>query len=85
MDEANTQSVQVSEKSRLAAFLLAFFLGGFGIHRFYVGKGKSGILMIILTISVIGLPIVGIWATIDWIMILFGAFSDSNGKKLKTW
>ena len=27
-----------SNKSRLVAFLLSFFLGGLGVHRFYVGK-----------------------------------------------
>ena len=37
----------VSEKSRLAAALLAFFLGGLGIHRFYVGKVGTGIAIIL--------------------------------------
>ncbi|MDR2352136.1 MAG: TM2 domain-containing protein, partial [Deltaproteobacteria bacterium] len=39
-----------SQKSRLAAFLLCFFLGYLGIHRFYVGKIGSGVVMILLTI-----------------------------------
>ncbi|MBQ3755018.1 MAG: TM2 domain-containing protein, partial [Clostridia bacterium] len=33
-----------SPKSRLVATLLCFFLGGLGIHRFYVGKVGTGIL-----------------------------------------
>ena len=33
-----------SPKSRLVAFLLCFFLGELGIHRFYVGKVGTGLL-----------------------------------------
>lgn len=83
--QVNTQSSDVSQKSRLTAFLLAFFLGGFGTHRFYVGKVKSGLVMLILTITIIGAIITVIWATIDWIMILVGGFLDKDNKKLKNW
>lgn len=76
---------EISDKSRLAAFLLAFFLGGFGVHRFYVGRVKSGVIMLILTLTIIGAIISGIWATIDWIFILLGDFEDEDGKKLKKW
>ena len=57
--------------------LLYFFLGGLGIHRFYVGKAGTGILMI-LTLG--GL---GIWVIIDLVMILTGGFKDSEGKDLQ--
>lgn len=63
-----------SEKSWLATFLLCWFLGGFGIHRFYVGKVGSGILQL-LTLG--GL---GIWTLVDWIIIICGNFKDGNGK-----
>ncbi len=75
----------VSEKSRLVAFLLAFFVGIFGVHRMYVGKMKTGILMLVLTITLLGMIISSFWAFIDWIIILVGEFSDKEGKKLKTW
>jgi TM2 domain-containing membrane protein YozV len=33
-----------SGKDRVTAALLALFLGGFGVHRFYLGKPISGLL-----------------------------------------
>lgn len=67
----------VSEKSMVPAALLCFFLGALGIHRFYVGKIGTGILMI-LTLG--GL---GIWALIDLVMIIVGSFKDKNGLPLQ--
>lgn len=69
----------MSENGILPAFLLCFFLGCFGAHRFYVGKIGTGILQL-LTLG--GL---GIWALIDWIMIIIGAFTDKQGQKLTEW
>lgn len=37
----------VGQKSRVAAALLAFFLGGFGVHKFYLGKVGQGFLYLI--------------------------------------
>ena len=34
-------------KNRFVAALLAFFLGGFGIHKFYLGKNKAGVTMLL--------------------------------------
>ncbi|MDR2352134.1 MAG: TM2 domain-containing protein [Deltaproteobacteria bacterium] len=53
--------------------LLVMFLGFLGVHRFYVGKVGTGILMLIT------LGGVGIWALIDFIMILNNNFKDNNG------
>ncbi|MEE9323331.1 MAG: TM2 domain-containing protein [Candidatus Aenigmarchaeota archaeon] len=35
------------ERDRMAAALLAIFLGGFGIHKFYLGKTGMGILYLL--------------------------------------
>jgi len=70
---------ETSEKKRLIALLICFFIGGLGIHRFYVGKTGTGVLQL-LTFG--GL---GIWALIDFIMILAGAFKDSEGKIISDW
>ena len=69
-----------SDKQLLITLLLAIFVGTFGIHRFYVGKIGSGIAMLLLTLSFIGLLVTGIWALIDIIIIATGNFKDKEGK-----
>ncbi len=69
----------VSPKSRLAAFLLCFFFGCLGIHRFYVGKIGTGVLEL-LTLG--GL---GIWWFVDTILIIVGEFTDKEGRKITVW
>jgi TM2 domain-containing membrane protein YozV len=66
----------MSDKKMVPAALLCFFLGGLGVHRFYVGKIGTGILMIFT------LGGLGIWLIIDFIMILTGSFKDKEGKDL---
>lgn len=74
-----------SERQILPAFLLCFMLGVFGAHRFYVGKTGSGIAMLVLTLTVVGTLISGIWYLIDLIMIVTGNFTDEEEKVLKDW
>jgi len=69
-----------SDKQLLVTLLLAIFVGAFGIHRFYVGKIGSGIAMLLLTLSFIGLLVTGIWALIDIIIIATGNFKDKEGR-----
>lgn len=68
-----------SPKSRLVALLFCFFLGAFGVHRFYVGKIGTGILML-LTFGGCG-----IWAIIDLILIIAGSFRDKEGRLVFHW
>lgn len=68
-----------SSKNRLVAFLLAFFLGTLGIHRFYVGKVGTGILYL-LTLGLMGFGVL-----VDWIMILAGKFKDKEGNVVSQW
>ena len=67
----------VSDKNFLLVATLCFVLGVFGVHRFYCGKIMSGFLMV-FTIG--GL---GIWALVDFIIVCFGEFTDSQGRKIK--
>ncbi len=70
--------VQTSEKGFIPTLLLCFFLGGLGIHRFYVGKIGTGVLML-LTLG--GL---GIWTLIDFIVIACGNFKDKQDLPIKS-
>ena len=69
----------VTDKRILPAFLLCFFLGVFGAHRFYVGKVGTGVAQL-LTIG--GL---GFWTLFDLILILTNSFTASNGVKIRQW
>ncbi len=53
------------DRSRIVAALLAFFLGTLGIHRFYTGRTGSGLVMLVLSITVVGLLVTGPWALVD--------------------
>lgn len=72
-----------SEKKWLVALLLCLFLGTIGIHRFYVGKIGSGVVMLLLTCSCIGFPISAVWALIDFILICTDSFKTSTGQNLQ--
>ena len=50
--------------------ILAFFLGTLGVHNFYLGYTTEGIIQLVLTLTFIGLIVSGIWALIDFIMLL---------------
>ena len=71
--------IQISEsdKKMVVAALLCFFIGFLGVHRFYVGKVGTGILMIFTFGGV------GIWALVDLIMIITGSFKDKEDRKLQ--
>jgi TM2 domain-containing membrane protein YozV len=68
----------ISEKGFVPMILLCFFLGGLGVHRFYAGKVGTGILML-LTFGGFG-----IWTIVDFIMIVTGNFTDSDGRPVKS-
>ena len=71
--------IQISEsdKKMVPALLLCFFLGFLGVHRFYVGKVGTGILMIVTAGGV------GIWVIVDFVMICTGSFKDKEGRGLQ--
>ena len=70
---------EISPKSRLAVALFAFFLGGLGVHRFYLGKIGTGIAMLLTAGGL------GIWALVDFIMAVAGTMKDKEGRLIKNW
>lgn len=56
------------QKSKMAAGLLGIFLGGLGIHNFYLGKTGRAVLQLIITLLSFG--IAAIWGFIEGILIL---------------
>lgn len=75
----STALVSASEKRILPAALLAFFLGVFGAHRFYVGKTGTAFLQLFT------LGGLGIWSLVDLILIVVGSFTDADGNKITEW
>ncbi len=70
------------QKSALAAGLLGIFLGGLGIHNFYLGYTGKAVAQLILGIFTMGIS--GIWGFIEGILILTGEINvDGQGRPLK--
>jgi TM2 domain-containing membrane protein YozV len=71
------------EKSKLAAGLLGIFVGGLGVHRFYLGYTGIGIAQIFVTLLTLGVG--ALWGFIEGILILTGAAikKDAKGRPLK--
>lgn len=66
------QRVANNSKSTGVAYLLWFFLGGFGAHRFYLGKTGSAVGLLVLTLLTswwtFGIPTF-IWVIVDAFLI----------------
>ncbi len=60
-------------------------MGPLGIHNFYLGYNSRGLIQLILSVIIIGLPITAIWALIEFIMIIMRSGSygyDASGQPL---
>lgn len=73
----------ISEKSLVVTVLLVLFGGVIGLHRFYAGKTGTAVVMLILSISLIGLLVSSPWALIDLITVATGKFKDSDGRVIQ--
>lgn len=60
----------LEDRNKYIAALIAFLIGPLGIHRFYLGRTGSGIAMIVLSCTIIGLILTIPWAFIDMIRYL---------------
>ena len=65
-----------SPPGKMVLAIVCFVVGCLGVHRFMVGKIGTGVLMLVTFGGF------GIWALIDFIMILMGKFTDKAGNPI---
>jgi hypothetical protein len=54
-DVKKLMQYDADKKSSIVAYFLWFFLGLFGIHRFYLGRSGTGIALLLLAVARLGL------------------------------
>jgi TM2 domain-containing membrane protein YozV len=68
-------------RSKVTAGILGILLGGFGVHRFYLGYTALGVAQIVVTVCTFGIG--SLWGTIEGILILCGQMqTDADGRRL---
>lgn len=82
---ATSVPVGYQQKSKIIAGILGIFLGGLGIHNFYLGRTTRAVIQLVLTIFTFG--IASLWGFIEGILILVSApgsewHRDGNGIEL---
>jgi len=76
LSSIKTENQKMKEEKWLITLLLCFFLGAFGIHRFYTGHTLIGVLQLLT------LGGCGVWALIDLIIIITGDYKDADGNPI---
>ena len=82
-----------SEKNKLVAGLLGIFLGGLGIHKFYLGYTKEAVIMLVVWLAgliLCGIPscIMGVIGLVEGIIYLIKSdeeFKATYVDNQKTW
>lgn len=68
--------VATAPKSRIAFILLAIFLGHLGVHNFYAGNSKHGLIKLGLLVACgLGLVVNPIWSIVE----IFTVKKDASG------
>ncbi len=89
LDTDRMMRYDANRKSALLAYILWFFLGWFGLHRMYLGRIGSGVVMLLLQgvswlthfilIGYVGFAILALWWLIDAVLIP-GMTRDYNNR-----
>lgn len=78
-DAQTVMMYDAAKKSLPVSYILWWFLGTFGAHRFYMGRTNSAIAMLVITlvsipltlvvIGFLGFMVVGVWWLVDAFLI----------------
>lgn len=82
----NSSNPNTPPKSKIAGGLLGIFLGGLGVHNFYLGYTGKAVAQLLISLLSCGFLswVSAIWGLIEGILILTGSISvDGNGNPLK--
>lgn len=86
VNTGNTNTNNANAKSKIAAGLLGIFLGGLGVHNFYLGFTGKAVAQLLISILSCGMLswVSAIWGLIEGILILTGSMNtDAQGNPLK--
>ncbi len=87
----------ISDKNWIVAALLLAFVGGLGVHNFYLGKTNYGIGQLVLNIagwglfvSILGIPfalvswgILSVWLFIEFLILVINGGTDGYGRPMR--
>ena len=76
-----SQNKNISGKSGVAYLLLMLFLGFVG--DFYIKRSSTGVIKLVLCLTIVLSPIVAVWNIIDLIKLIGGDMRDGDGKLVK--
>ena len=62
-----------SDKNPAVAFILCWFVGYLGVHRYYMGTSTTTMILYIVTCGGFGIVV-----TIDWVMILLALIDNGD-------
>ena len=69
LDMKQMLEYQEERKSLAVSYLLWGFLGYFGAHRFYLGETGTAVVMLILTLTVVGILVTFVWWIVDAVLL----------------
>lgn len=81
--EIQEKNKYTSPRKKRDVIILALFLGFIGVHDFYTGNTKNGIIKLLLSLSAILSPIATLWTVFDLFKIASGDYTDGQGRKLQ--
>lgn len=71
-----TDPTPVEPRDRLTTLIVCLFFGSFGLHRFYTGHTREGLIQLVTMGGC------GIWWALDVVQIARGRYRDAEGRPL---